>query len=302
MIKMQSQNKKEAFNPFDSTFNLKQDVITLGIILVVCFIQSLTLSAFYTPNHFLSGGITGLSLLFDYLFDLPRWVTLIALNIPVLIIGLKPLKTKAVVFSAIATISYSIFFEIPFVANFRIGLGSDSALLSAIVGSAIFGVTSAPVVKRGASLGGIDILALILSRKYSIQMGTICIAFNFVIMTVLGFFYGTQIALLSMLAMFVSNTAFNFALRGVNHNNSVFIISEKWEEIAPHVMADMHRGVTFLYGEGAYTGQPRRIVYCIVKTTELTKLKAIVKMHDNNALFSIIETKDVVGRGFGALN
>lgn len=302
MTKTKSENKNRAFNPYDSSFNLKQDAITLAVIVVVCFIQSLTISAFYTPNHFLSGGITGLSLLFDYLFDLPRWVPLVALNIPVLIIGLKPLKVKAVVFSAIATISYSILFEIPFIANFRIGLGSDSALLSAIVGSAIFGVTSAPVVKRGASLGGIDILALILSRKYSIQMGTICIAFNFVIMTVLGFFYGAQIALTSMLAMFVSNTAFNFALRGVNHNMSVFIISEKWEEIAPHVMSDMHRGVTFLYGEGAYTGQPRRVVYCIVKTTELARLKAIVKMHDNKALFSIIETKDVVGRGFGALN
>ena len=121
-------------------------------------------------------------------------------------------------------------------------------------------------------------------------------------MTVLGFFFGVRPALFSMLATFVSNTAFNYGMQGFNRNMTVFIISEKWDEIAPHVMNDMNRGVTFLHGEGAYTGQPREIVYCIIKTTELAKLKAIVRKHDTKALFSIVETKEVVGRGFAAMN
>ena len=83
---------------------------------------------------------------------------------------------------------------------------------------------------------------------------------------------------------------------------SVFIISKEWDEIAPHVLNEMHRGVTYLHGEGAYTGEPRNVVYCIVKTTELSKLRSIVKRYDPNALFSIIETKEVIGRGFGLMN
>lgn len=262
----------------------------------------MAMSAFYTPNHFLSPGITGIAMLVEYITGLPKFVMMIVLNIPVMVIGVKYMNIKFIVFSTIATLFYSIMFEIPFVANFSIDLGENSQILSAIIGPVVLGITGVPVVKRGASLGGMDVVSVVLSRKFSIQIGTINIAYNLVIMVVLGFFYGAEVSILSMLAIFVSNTAFNYMMQGMNHKMSVFVISEKWEEIAPHLMAEMHRGVTFLNGEGAYTGQPRKIVYCIVKTTELSKLKNIVKAHDPKALFSIIETKEVVGRGFGAMN
>ena len=133
-------------------------------------------------------------------------------------------------------------------------------------------------------------------------MGTINMAYNFVIMVFLGIAFGAEKAVFSMAAVFIANTAFNYAMRGFNRNMSVFIISKEWDEIAPHVLNEMHRGVTYLHGEGAYTGEPRNVVYCIVKTTELSKLRSIVKRYDPNALFSIIETKEVIGRGFGLMN
>lgn len=290
------------FNPFDPSFNPKQDAITLVMIIITCFIQSLVISAFYTPNHFLSGGVTGIAMLVQYVTGIPRFVPLILLNLPICIIGLKHVNLKFIIFSATATILYSIFFAIPFVANFRIDLGENAEMLSMVVGAGLMGFTGVPVVKRGATLGGMDVLSVILTRRYSIQMGTFNIAYNLVIMTALGFFYGVRPALFSMLATFIANTAFNYGMNGFNRNMTVFIISEKWDQIAPHVLNEMHRGVTYLNGEGAYTGQPRRVVYCIVKTTELAKLKAIVRKHDEKALFSVVETKEVVGRGFAAMN
>ena len=290
------------FNPYDPSFNPKEDVKTLLLIIAACLIQSFVISAFYTPNHFLSGGVTGIAMLIQYVTGVPRFVPLILLNVPICIIGLKHVNLKFIIFSATATLLYSVFFSIPFIANFRIDLGPDSEILSMIVGAALIGFTGVPVVKRGATLGGMDVLSVILSRRFSIQMGTFNIAYNLVIMTALGFFYGVRPALLSMLATFIANTAFNYGMNGFNRNMTVFIISEKWDEIAPHVLNEMHRGVTYLNGEGAYTGQPRKIVYCIVKTTELAKLKSIVRKLDKNALFSIVETKEVVGRGFAAMN
>lgn len=290
------------FNPYDPSFNPKEDAKTLLLIIAACLIQSFAISAFYTPNHFLSGGVTGVAMLIQYVTGIPRFVPLILLNVPICIIGLKHVNLKFIIFSATATLLYSLFFSIPFIANFRIDLGANSEMLSMIVGAAIIGFTGVPVVKRGATLGGMDVLSVILSRRFSIQMGTFNIAYNLIIMTALGFFYGVRPALLSMLATFIANTAFNYGMNGFNRNMTVFIISEKWEEIAPHVLNEMHRGVTYLDGEGAYTGQPRKIVYCIVKTTELAKLKSIVRKLDKNALFSIVETKEVVGRGFAAMN
>jgi uncharacterized membrane-anchored protein YitT (DUF2179 family) len=300
--KKSTESVKKPFNPFDPKFNPKEDTITMLMIIVTCFLQCLVISAFYTPHHFLSGGVTGIAMLVQYVTGIPRFVPLIALNLPICLIGLKHVNLKFIIFSGSATLLYSLFFAIPFVADFRIDLGENSEMLSMIVGAALMGVLGVPVVKRGATLGGMDVLSVILSRRYSIQMGTFNIGYNLIIMTALGFFYGVRPALFSMLATFIANTAFNYGMNGFNRNMTVFIISEKWEEIAPHVLNEMHRGVTYLDGEGAYTGQPRKIVYCIVKTTELAKLKSIVRKLDKKALFSIVETKEVVGRGFAAMN
>ncbi|MEG1772153.1 MAG: YitT family protein [Clostridia bacterium] len=80
------------------------------------------------------------------------------------------------------------------------------------------------------------------------------------------------------------------------------MISDKWDEIAPTVLNKLHRGVTYISAEGAYTGKQRKLVYCIVKTVELAPLKRIVKEHDEYAMISVIDTREVSGRGFGALN
>ena len=196
-VKTDTAPKKERtpFNPYNPAFDPRHDVVTFLMIVVITFFQSLVISAFYTPNHFLSGGVTGIAMLVQYVTGIPRFVPLIALNLPICLIGLKHVNLKFIIFSATATILYSIFFAIPFVANFRLDLGQNSEMLSMVVGAALLGITGVPVVKRGATLGGMDVLSVILSRRFSIQMGTFNIAYNLVIMTTLGFFYGVRPAL-----------------------------------------------------------------------------------------------------------
>lgn len=297
-------HEAQLFNPYDTGFNLVQDAITLVILVAVCFVQCLVISAFYTPHHFLSTGITGIAVLFQYIWNVPKYITVVILNIPILFFGFKQSNLKFMIFSTVSTICYAIFFEIPFVVNIgsHINLGEYSELLSAIVGPVLLGASGVCVVKRGASLGGMDVLSVILNRKFSIPLGNINMAYNFVIMIFLGLVYGAEKAIFSMISVFIANTTFNYVMRGFNRNLSVFIISKKWEEIAPQLLSQMHRGVTYLHGEGAYTGEPRNIVYCIVKTTELAKLRAIVKRVDRKAFFSVIETTEVIGRGFGLMN
>lgn len=279
-------------------FDLRQDSFTLLVIALVSFVQSLAINGLYVPHGFLSGGISGLSILIHYTTGLPGWLFILLLNVPILIIGWINMKGKFILFSILATLLFSASFALTSGFSFHV----ENPIISGLAGAAILGITGAPVVKRGASLGGTDVLSLILSRKYSIPMGTFNILFNLFIMSMLVAVNSLELALMSMLAMFVSNTAFNYAMRGLNRTNTVFIISDKWEEIAPHVLNELHRGVTYIPAKGAFTGKDRILVYCIVKTTELSVLRRIVKTFDENALFSIIETKEVVGRGFGALN
>ncbi|HWS30352.1 MAG TPA: YitT family protein [Clostridia bacterium] len=279
-------------------FELKEDLITLLLIAAVSAVQAVAINGFYVPHQFLSGGITGVALLAEYLFNVPSWILIIVLNIPVCIVGWRSLNFKFVFFSLIATVLFSVALALTRGINF----GIENPIVSALAGAAIIGVTAAPVVKRDATMGGMDVIAAVISRKYSIPMGTFSILYNIVIMGVLAAVSGLELGLMSMLAMFVSNTAFNGAMAGLNRTVTVFIISDKWEEIAPLVISELHRGVTYIPAEGAYTGQPRKLVYIILKTTQLAAAKRIVKSVDEHALFSIIETKEVLGRGFGSLN
>lgn len=288
---MASEAKKTAFD-------LKADLITLLLIAVVAVIQAVAINGFYVPHRFLSGGITGIALLLDYMFDLPSWIAIVVLNIPVCIVGWRSLSFKFVLFSLVATVLFSIALGLTRGVDFNV----QNPIVSALAGAAVVGVTAAPVVKRDATMGGMDVIAAVIARKYSMPIGTFSILYNIVIMGVLAAVSGLELALMSMLAMFVANTAFNAAIVGLNRTVTVFIISDKWEEIAPLVITELHRGVTYIPAEGAYTGQPRKLVYIILKTSQLAAAKRIVKTLDPNALFSIIETKEVLGRGFGSLN
>ena len=282
----------------NTKFDLKQDAVTFVIVIAACFIQALAINGFYVPHSFLSGGVTGVALLLDYVFDIPSWIPIIILNIPISIIGLKYLNAKFIIFSVIGTLVLS--GALALTKNFNIVI--ENELVAAAVGSAVIGISGAPGVRRGATLGGIDVISVILGKRFSMSMGTINIMFNIIIMSVLGFVRGIEIALVSMIAMFVSNVAFNYAVQGLNRTVTVFVISDKWDEIAPEVMTVMHRGVTYIPAQGAYTGAERKVVYCIVKTVELSALKRIVYTRDPKAMVSVIETREVVGRGFGALN
>ena len=288
---MPSEKKKSVFKP-------KEDLITLALIVAVAFIQAIAINGFYVPHHFLTGGITGIALLTEYVLGIPTWVVILVLNIPVGIIGWRNLNFKFVLFSLIATALFSLTLALTRSVNF----GVQNPIISALAGAVVIGVTGAPVVKREATMGGLDVIAVIVARRYSIAIGTFSIIYNVVIMGALALARGLELALMSMLAMFAANMAFNAAIIGLNKTVTVFIISEKWEEIAPQLISELHRGVTYIPAEGAYTGAPRKLVYIILKTSQLAAAKRIVRQYDEAALFSIIETKEVLGRGFGSLN
>ncbi len=293
----QSSFAKRFRDKFHLEFSPKEDILGIVLVTVACFIQSAAMNAFYVPHGFLSGGVTGLSLLFEYALDIPPSISLLVMNVPICIVTIIVLDLKYALFSVLGTIMFSVAMAVTKFISIPV-----DPMLAAIFGGAIIGGAGAPVVKHNATLGGMDVVALMLNRRYSISIGTINIIFNAIIMSVLGFLYGLELTMLSIITMFISNMAFNSMLMGLNRTHTVFIISDMWDEIAPEVMSGMNRGVTYIPAEGAYTGMERKLVYCIVKTVELARLKQIVMKHDKNAMFSVIDTKQVIGRGFGAIN
>lgn len=272
-------------------------VYTIAVIIAVGVLHAYCVSVFYVPSGFLTTGLTGIAMLLNNATGLPIWALLVMLNIPTTILSFFKLDLKFTLLSVLGISSYT-------VAMALIGPQPamlENPMLSALLGGALIGSSLALVVRRGASMGGLDCITFLLSKRLSISMAVIGNAINACILLVMALIHGLQPAVLTLLALLASQKAFDTVLAGFNRTQTIFIISSHWDKIAPHVLNELHRGVTFLPARGGYSGEERTIVYCILRTVEVSPLKNIVKRHDPAAIISIIDTREVVGRGFSPL-
>lgn len=301
------------------TLSARRDARTVPLMILMILLESVAIVLFYTPANVVSGGVTGLGMLLGYATNdrIPTWVVIVVVNIPLLIWAYRDLSKRFVLFTALLTFLFSAgiavmrslveLYGIP--APFDV---EDTAwrILSAVFGAMVMGFCGAMIVRLGGSTGGTDIVALMLSRKTSFPMGSLAMCLNLVIAVALGimqairtgdFRVGVEGAALSMIALGVQSVVFNNMMLGMNRNKTLFIISDRWNVIAPEVLK-LHRGVTLIPCKGAFTNKDKTLVYILAKTAELTKIRQIVREQDEHAIVSIVDTREVLGKGFSPVN
>jgi len=283
-------------------YDWKYELITIFIILVMGLLQAVAINGLYKPNGLVSGGFTGTAMLLEYVFGLPTGPTLFILNIPVLLLAWWKLHLRFTIYTVLTTLWFSACISltegvvIPFDFTDPV-----SRITSVLLAGVILGASSAPIVRRGASGGGTDIIAILLAKRFSFPMGSLNLGFNLIVISGLAFIKGLDVAALSLVAMFVVSVSFNNVMQGLNRTKTLFIISEHWDSIAPLVLSEVRRGVTLIPAKGAYTGKDKTLVYVIARTTELSAIRRIVRIHDPKAMFSVIDTREVLGRGFDSI-
>ena len=137
-----------------------------------------------------------------------------------------------------------------------------------------------------------------MQKLYSISIGTTGFAINFVLLCSGAFFFGLEPALYTLVAYFAVAKVSNAFTDGFDYKKNVFIISEQNEAIAEAIIKIVGRGVTYIEGEGAFTHQHRKMIFCVVKLTQIAKVKQLVKEYDPYAFMIIQDANDVFGRGF----
>ncbi len=289
------------------TLMLRRELKTILILIAALSAQAYAIVALYRPAGIVSSGVTGISMLLEYATAdrIPSWATILVLNIPLMILALKYLHLRFTLYSIFATVYFSVavaVFELLKIPPLFDMSEPITPLLSAIFAAVILGTFGALIIRQGASSGGMDIVSLLLNRRYSFPMGTISMSINVVICIGMSFVNGIEATALSVVALFISSMAFNSMLQGANRTKTLFIISDKWDEFAPQVLMQVRRGVTYIPCRGAYTNKEKTLVYIIAKTVELAAIRRVVLEHDEHAIISIIDTREVVGKGFSAVN
>jgi uncharacterized membrane-anchored protein YitT (DUF2179 family) len=267
----------------------------LFAILVGAAISGWAIDAVVIPQHFLSGGVSGISLLFYYLFGHPPvGLTILLLNIPIFILGWREVSFRFVFFSLIGMLGLS--GAVTVFSGMTFPLHDN--LLSALFAGILIGIGSGITFRAGGSQGGVDIISIFLNRRFSIRIGQTAFAINIVILIAAAVVIDLERALYTMVMMFVSSSIINRIQAGFNQRKTVMIISSSSRTIAQKILTDLGRGVTILKGEGGFSGAPRNVVYSVTTMIELGRLKALVWEIDPNAFIVVNDTVEVIGKGF----
>lgn len=269
---------------------LKRGVfVTLG-----AMIMGVGLELFLVPNELLDGGIVGISIILSHLTGLKLGAVIFILNIPFFFIGYKQIgKTFALTTLygiTIMSITTALLHPIP-------GF-TDDLLLVTVFGGMIVGIGVGMVIRFGGSLDGTEILAILLNKKLPFSVGEIIMIFNVIIFGSAGFIFSWDRAMYSVITYFIAAKAIDIVIQGLDESKSAWIISDFTDEIGEAIMARLGRGVTYLNGEGAFTGSDKKVIFCVITRVEEAKLKSIVEEIDENAFLAVGNISEVRGGRF----
>ena len=248
---------------------------------------------FVAPNNMLASGVWGVSAIINHFFSqIPIGVLLIILNTPLIIWGWSKLQLRFAVYTVFLILvqSYLLIIMEPYFPAY-----SENILLACIFGGVFMGVGAGLAVRYHGSMGGMDIVGIILKTKYDIGVGTVILLANVIIVSCAAFIFGIEPAMYTMVTLFVSTQAFNLVLEGGSRKRNIMIISEKGQELADALINQVGRGVTMLKGEGAYTQRSKDVLFCVAGRFELSAIKEIIAKVDPQAFVCINETYEVMG-------
>ena len=279
-------------------FKIKETLIILWNLLLISagsVICAVGIKGILVPKQFLAGGVTGLALLVHYVFAyLPLGFIYFLLNIPLFVIGWMFVGRRFFWYSLAGMIIFSAVIFWPFPV-----FPVEDMILNALTAGIITGLGSGIILRSLGSAGGLDILSIILFKRFSIRPGTTVMTFHAIMLLIALFRLPLERVLYTLIYFFINAYVVNLVVIGLSQRKAIMIISPQWKEISRQIMEKLQRGVTMVQGEGGYSGQQLHILYSVITLTELSRFKEMVRKIDPHAFVVVTETLEVMGKGIG---
>ncbi|MEK0314096.1 YitT family protein [Cohnella sp. 56] len=275
---------------------------TWSILLLGTAIYGFGIVYFIVPNRLMEGGVTGIGILLLYATGLPASLTTLLLNLPLFWLGWRKLGFRAMIYTFGGTLSLSVFLWLwqllvdrgwltPFTTE-------QDFILVALYAGVTLGAGLGLVFYSGGTTGGVDIIARIANRKGGISMGQFILLMDVVVLGTSLVFIPKEKVLYTLVSVFIAARVIDFVQEGAYSAKAFTILCREPETLAKQITIELERGVTLMNAVGAYSGEPRMAVYCVVSRFEVRKLKSLVRQHDRQAFIVIGDVHDVLGEGF----
>lgn len=260
------------------------------------FMYSAAVNLFFVPHHFLAGGMTGVAMIMYYLTGIPIGWSNLALNVPILLMSLKWMGKLYTGITIIGTVLISLFVDItaPLAAMSVV----KNPLVSAIAGGVMLGLSMGILYRYNSNSGGLDVIGAIIKKYYNLEIGYVVFGLNLIIVLASAWFFALEPAICTLIGMYISANLSARLVLGFAQQKAAFIVSDHPLELSDAILRHIHHGATLLYGQGAFSGGDKRIIFAIVDLTQVTKLRHLIESIDPKAFIFIMNTTDVVGRGF----
>jgi len=281
------------------------------LIILASLLQALSLRLFFVPANLASGGVSGISQLINHFTGWPIGLMILIGNIPLFALGWRFLGGyRFALRTAVAIFTYSVLTDLLLKLPLFGVNGAATALitdlrgdifLNSLYGAIVSGIGYGLVYRARGTSGGSDVLARILNRYRGIPMTQSYLMVDTAVILGAGFVFGWKEALYAMIALYVSGIVAETTLEGGGTVRTAMIVTKEAEAVSNRVLEDLERGVTILEGSGAYTGEARPVLYCVITRTEVATLKAIVNEVDPQAFMVIGAAYEALGEGFRPL-
>ena len=252
---------------------------------------------FNMANALAEGGVAGVTLIIHALYKIDPAYTSLILNIPLFIMGARVLGRKSLALTIYGTVLLSFFIWFWQQVPVKIVLQNDMMLV-AVVAGLFAGAGSGLVFRYGATTGGTDIIGRVIEEKFGFKLGQTLLFVDALVLTASLVYIDLQHMLYTLVASFVYSQVLTIVQNGGYTVRGMIIITQNSQEAADAILNGINRGVTYLNGQGAYSGNEKNILYVVLNPGEVRDVKAIMADLDPDAFISIIDVDEVVSSDF----
>ncbi len=271
------------------------------VIFIGASLQAICFALFLVPGRLAAGGLSGAAQIINRFTGWPIGTMILIANIPLFIMGWKFLGGRRFLARTVfASVVFSVVLDaLSFIVPPE-GVTSEQ-ILNALYGALLGGIGGGLVIRMKGTSGGTEILARLLSRRFSMPLSQSYLYTDAIVVFLSGLAFSWSHALYALIVLYAWGVVTDFVVEGQGVVRTATIITDQPEAVAKQIMADLVRGVTAWPGTGMYSGQGKQILFCVVSRAELAQLKTIIHEADPNAFVVIGVAHEALGEGFKAL-
>ncbi len=274
------------------------ELIADNIVWIIgCALYAAAINFFNVPNRISQGGFSGLAIVINYLTDLPVGAVNLALNIPILLLALKFIGKKFVLKTLWVTILLSVVIDLVALIPYEY---TGDTLLASIFSGALLGAGVALVAARGSTTGGTDVLSKLLRLIFPhMSYGKLVMFSDMVVIAISAIvFRSIESALYAAVVIFVSSKVIDYILYGMAKSKMLMVVTDYADEISQALVQSSPRGVSIVPAKGAFTGQDKNMLICVLRSNEVAPAIKLIKSIDPNTFTIITEANEIIGKGF----